>query len=422
MKTSIIIVALLASGMAAIGAGQYQVVERGPNYSVMQKTTVENGTNRIHRFVALASGLNFTNSFGQLVESKEEIDILPQGGASATQGRHKVYFPADIYNGALEVVTPDGRHLKSRPLGVSYDDGNNTAMIATLQHSSGVLTSSNQVTYFDAFAGIKADLVCTYRRGGFECDLVFREQPPTPDAYGLTGTNSTLQLITEFFNTADPQQIRALSNSRFGLQDNTLKFGAMTMGCGKVFVIGSQTTRDKGQTPVYKRWLHLQGRTFLIEEVPLVRLAADFDTLPLGASIQKPSGFQKFASRQREFPPAPGFVADTNRLLIASAGLNQRPGVVLDYNEIDSDTNDFTFQADTTYFNMGFNVYGTATFEGGTVIKNVHIPSGGVGIGIYSNIVCETEPDHPVVFTSMNDDSCRGNHIRQHGRAGAGNE
>ena len=38
MKTSIIIVALLGSGLAAIGVGQYQVVERGADYSVMQMT------------------------------------------------------------------------------------------------------------------------------------------------------------------------------------------------------------------------------------------------------------------------------------------------------------------------------------------------------------------------------------------------
>ncbi len=406
MKTSIIIVALLASGLAAIGAGQYQVVERGANYSVLQRTTVENGTNCVHRYIELATGLNYTNSYGQLVESKEAIDILPQGGAAATQGRHQVYFPADIYNGVLEVVTPDGRHLKSRPLGVSYDDGNNTAMIATLKHSSGVLTSSNQVTYFDAFAGgIKADLVCSYRRGGFESDLVFREQPSTPDAYGLTGTNSTLQMITEFFNTADPRQISAQANRRFGLQDNSLTFGAMTMGRGKAFVVGSQKTRDRRQTPVYKRWLHLQGRTFLIEEVPLVRLAADFDTLPLGASIEKPSGFPKFASQQREFPPAPGFVADTNRILIASADLNQRPGVVLDYNIVDSDQTDFTFRSGVTYYVTGeFGLYGTATFEGGTVIKIDEGYNGGP-IDVYSAINNQSDSSHPVVITSANDDS-----------------
>ena len=101
----------------------------------------------------------------------------------------------DSYNGVLEVVTPDGRQLKSRPLGISYDDGSNTVFIATLTNSIGVLVSSNQIVYPNAFAAdFKADLVMKYRRGGFECDLVFRTQPAPSDAYGLDPANSTLIL------------------------------------------------------------------------------------------------------------------------------------------------------------------------------------------------------------------------------------
>jgi hypothetical protein len=125
----------LTSNASAQRTAPYSVVERGADYSVLQSTTRVNGTNLVHRYVEVATGLNYKNSYGQWTESKEEIDILPQGGAAATQGRHKVYFPADIFNGALEVVTPEGRHLKSRPLGVSYDDGSNTVLIATLKDS-----------------------------------------------------------------------------------------------------------------------------------------------------------------------------------------------------------------------------------------------------------------------------------------------
>jgi hypothetical protein len=163
----------------------YAVTDRGANYRVMSKTTVENGTNRVQQYTELATGLNYTNSYGQWTESQEQISILPDGTATATNGQHQVYFPADIYDGVLEVVTPDGRHLQSRPLGVSYDDASNTMFIATLTNSIGVLTASNQVTYPNAFTDFKADLVCTYRRGGFECDLVFRQQPPRPGSIWL---------------------------------------------------------------------------------------------------------------------------------------------------------------------------------------------------------------------------------------------
>jgi len=408
MKTSIIVIALLASGLSSIQA-QYQVVDQGTNYRVLQTTTTENGTNTISRYTELATGLNFQNpTTGQWTPSVEQITVLPQGGAAATQGQHQVYFPADIYNGVLEVVTPDGRHLNSRPLGVSYDDARNTVMIATLKHSSGVLTASNQVTYPDAFNGIKADLVFTYRRGGFESDLVFREQPPTPDTFGLDAENSTLQLITEFFNTQDPQQIPAASDDWFGLQDTTLNFGSLTMTPGKAFAVrspGSKLPATSSQTPVYKSWLHLQGRTFLIEQVPLVYLADDLQQLPdsTNAVTSSITGALRMASNHRQMPPAPGFVTDTNRIQIAFADLNKRPGVVLDYVEMDSGTSDYTFQSGTTYFiSGGVYISGTATFEGGTVLK---FPEDGSGTMECRNVVCDTTAYSNAMFTSENNDN-----------------
>src|ERR1035437_652067 len=154
-----------------------RVVERGANHRVWQWETYERSpggiiTTSVHKYTELATGLNYTNSYGQLTESKEQITILPTGGAAATQGQHKVYFPADIYNGVLEVITPDGKHLRSRPVGISYDDGSNSVFIATLKDALGYLTSSNQVTYRDAFTNFRADLVCTYRRGGLVSEVV----------------------------------------------------------------------------------------------------------------------------------------------------------------------------------------------------------------------------------------------------------
>ena len=413
--------------------GGFAVTERGPDWKVLQKTTVEHGTNRVHRYTELATGMNYTNASGQLVESKEQITILPGGGAAAVQGRHKVYFPADLYNGVIEVVTPDGRHLKSRPIGVSYDDGSNTVWIATLKHSVGYLTSSNQVTYRDAFNGFKADIVANYRRGGFECDLVFRQQPPTPDAYSLDPASSTLQLVTEFFNTADPQEIAAASDDWFGLQDSTLKFGKLTMTHGKAFAFkgtnASLSTLNSPalnpSVPVYKSWIHSAGRTFLIETVPLLDIAEDLDALPLTAQNQKPekgnlkpesktrlalsrrSETKADASGFKTFPPSHETTADTNQIQLASIDLNKEPGVVLDYNTIDSDQTDFTFQAGTTYYVSGYvNLSGTTTFEGGAVLKfNDNDWGGSLNLDASSTVVCSPASEHPTIFTSFNDDS-----------------
>jgi len=389
----------------------YAVTERGPDYKVLQKTTVENGTNHVHRYTELATGMNYTNASGQLVETQEKVTILSTGGAVANQGRHQVYFPANIYNGVLQVVTPDGRHLQCRPLGVSYDDGSNTVFIATLTNAVGYLTSSNQVTYRNCFAGIKADLVCTYRRGGFECDLVFRAQPPTPDQFGLDADWTTLQLVTEFFNTQDPQQIPATSDEWFGLQDSTLKFGKLTMRQGKAFATkstSSQPLSANSSTPVYKRWLHLDNRKFLIEELPLVYLADELDGLPLTASAAKPAATIKMASSRPAIPPSHGITACTNQILLAKNEFKSEPGVVLDYNAVDADQEgDLTFETDNTYLiSADVNCWGNVIIENGAVIKYANDSR----LNAFG-VTCPTaNPERPAIFTTVSDDRF-GEHI-----------
>jgi len=409
---SVFVPATLLVNSSFAQTGGFAVTERGADYNVLQKTVLENGTNRVHHYTEVVTGMNYTNGYGQFVESKEEITILPMGGAAATQGRHQVYFPADIYNGVLEVVAADGRHLRSRPLCVCYADGSNTVFIATLTNSIGLLVSSNQVVYPNAFTDFKADLVCTYRRGGFECDLVFRQQPPAPDQYGLDGTFSTLQLVTEFFNTQDPQQIPAGYDDWYGLQDSTLKFGKLTMAHGKAFVAGSQTAVAGGQTPVYKSWFHSSGRKFLIEEVPVIYLADDLAALPQTASIQKPGlGKQKFASNRRSFPAAHEFISDTNRIQVASIDLNRQPGVVLDYNAVDSSSGSITFADGQTYLITGPVYLGdgsqngsSVVFQGGSVIKFTADASTGIYFDSL-DMSFQGGPGHTIVLTSKDDDT-----------------
>ena len=355
---------LIPSGRAQTGEGT--VVQRGADYAVHQTAAVVQGTNRVRQYIELATGLNRPNRSGQWVPAQEQISLLPQGGAVAAQGRHAVYFPADIYNGVLTVITPDGRELRSRPLGVSYDDGRRSVFIATLTNSIGWLTASNQVTYRNCFAGLPADLVCTYRKSGFECDLVFRTRPPAPDVYGLDPEFSALQLVTEFFNTQDPQPIPGAGDEWFGLQDSTLKFGQLTMTHGKAFAFNgtngnSRLVSPNPPIPVYKSWVHAQGRTFLIESVPRLDLAEALDALPLTAQA---AGDRRNAAtllaaapdptphgaRPKLFPPGHDLRADTNRILLATGDFKREPGVVLDYNTVDDSRLDLTFHANTTYY------------------------------------------------------------------------
>ena len=162
----------------------YQIGAQAANQNVWQKIiqmtdpqgNVTYQTNQA--YVEVASGLNHLVN-GQWVASTEEIDIAPDGNSAlATNGQHQVYFPGDIYSGQIELVTPDGIQLYSRPVGLSYADGTNTVLIAELTNSTGeILPSGNQVLYTNAFTGFAADLLYTYTKAGLEQDIVLREQP-----------------------------------------------------------------------------------------------------------------------------------------------------------------------------------------------------------------------------------------------------
>ncbi len=115
---------------------------------------------------------------GNWQPSKEEIDIQPDGTAAALFGQHKIFFPIDLYAGQIEMVTPDGLVLKTQPAALSYDDGSNTVIIAVLTNSVGQIVGSNQVIYTNAFNGfgLKADILFSFTRSGFEQDILIRSR------------------------------------------------------------------------------------------------------------------------------------------------------------------------------------------------------------------------------------------------------
>jgi len=96
----------------------YSVVDRDANSRVWERTTYEKGPSgemipHVHRYTELATGMHYQRG-SQWLESKEEIEIDPAGGAKAIHGQHQAYFPYNIYDGVIEIVTPDGEHLQSR--------------------------------------------------------------------------------------------------------------------------------------------------------------------------------------------------------------------------------------------------------------------------------------------------------------------
>jgi len=191
-----------------------------------------------HSYTELASGLNHLVN-GKWIESKEWIDILPNGTAVATNGQISAFFPGNLYQGQIELVTPDGKHLKSRPMGLSYFDGTNSVLIAELTNSIGVVVGNNQVVYQNAFTDFKVDLRYTYTKAGFEQDVILRQQPPTPESLGLNPDTTRLQMLTEFFSPPQPaiQTTELPVQAGLSLNDQTLDFGAVEIVPGKAYLL-----------------------------------------------------------------------------------------------------------------------------------------------------------------------------------------
>jgi len=394
----------------------YQVIRQDANSQIWQQTTYENAPNgnvqpHIHQYTELATGLNHLVN-GQWVPSSEEISILPDGTAAATNGQHQAYFPTDIYNSAIKLVTPDGKILQSQPVALSYDDGSNTVLIAILTNSVGQIVGNNEVIYTNAFGGLSADLRYTYRKDGFEQDVVLHEQPPAPADLGLNPVTTKIQVMTEFFNSPQPKITAWQWRTSTGATNSNanFNFGSMTMIPSKAFSIGSRANRSLDRMngkQVQKMWTKIQNRQFLIEELPITAIGDDLESLPLSKNYQNHS-YQRMPSIAKgSFLPITHLVkAKSNQRGIQLAKMNPTAsGLVLDYDTVNSSLTNYTFQADMTYYVSGVAYFGgKEIFEGGTVIKfarNAALSH----FNVDGSLVWETTPYRPAVFTAVDDNS-----------------
>ncbi len=321
-------------------------------------------------YTELASGLNHLVG-NQFVPSSDEIEVLPDGTAEGTNCQHQVYFSGDIYNGEIRMVTPEGEVLQSQPLALRYDDGSNTVLLAVLTNSTGELISQNQVLYPNAFFGVNADLLYTYTREGFSQDIIIRAQPPTPESFNMNSQNTKLQLLTEFISppqaAVTEQQLPAQAG--MALNDDSLDFGIMKMVSGKTFLLGSDA-HDAGVL-VGKDLENISGRQILIEEVPVMALKDELTQLPVlqNNNSSKANSLLYMVSAKRLLPSRHVAQSEEKAKIITKT-FPLKNGLVMDYNIINGSITNYTFQGDTTYYISGaVNLYGTNTFEGGTVLK-----------------------------------------------------
>lgn len=398
----------------------YQIGKQGANYrnwmKIVQTTDAQGYTTAKTNlaYVELAGGLNYKDpATGKWLPSREEIDAYP-GGAIAQFGQHKVIFGNNLNAaGTIDLQMPDGREMKSDVLGLAYFDpaSGKSVLIAQIQNSRGRIVGSNEVVYPDAFKGVNASVLYKYTLAGLEQDIVLQTQLPSPAKFGLSGS-TVLQVLTEFTQAPTPT-IKAAAASP--LTDETLDFGSMQMIPGRAFLLGANSI-DAGfqsarrTTSVFKHWATIAGRKVLIESVPLSAIMNQLKGLP-SFSLNCPpptNNSPLYAVSSKRLLPAPRLAkGDAGEMQLAKADIRQKTGFVLDYYTINQNYSSFTFQGDTTYFVNGMFRIGTATFEGGTVIKYGH---GQRILYVPNGAICRTTPYHPAVFTSMDDDSV-GEHI-----------
>jgi hypothetical protein len=334
----------------------FAIVQREANANIWQRTTYEQLASgewvpHLETFQETATGLNFKNpDTGKWEASSEEIEIV-QGGAVARHGQHKVIFAADLATaGAIDVETPDGQRLQSHMLGLCYFDQSSgqSVFIAQVTNSIGQLISSNQVWYDNAFTGVKAGVRYTYMREGFEQDVILEEQPPTPESYGLSSSTTVLQAYTEFISPPAPVVSMSFLTEGSGQQllDKTLTFSTMKIGRGRAFLAANSSE----STPVAKDWATVEGRQFLIEQVPISQITDQLQTLPSPqASVRWSNSVLNVVSSKPLLPETPLAKADMKQMKMASLPL-RTDGFVLDYTSLNTSQTNYTFRADVSTF------------------------------------------------------------------------
>jgi hypothetical protein len=410
--------AVTAASPGTAVAGNYSVVARGPNSRVWQEAvTMTNAQGDVstnyHSYTELGTGACYTNDAGVLVDSVEQVESVA-GGAQAIQGQYSVQWGQDNST-PITIQTPEGKQLTCQVYGLAYFDlssGSNAA-IARVQDSQGSILPPNQVLFQNAFSNsLAADILYTYTFAGLSQDIVFHQSPPAPDAYGLSDSNTVLQVYTKWINTADPVAT-AVTNENV-VDDQVLSFGAMQMNVGNsLFFDGNGNSLSVSR--VKKQWIHVSGSTYLVESLPWSAISNQVAQLHPASNLKPGRAVRGLAwldqgEHQGKEEMARTKVAQVTKkskipaMKVAKADLGGKR-FLIDYEVTLSSGSTVTLQGDTTYYvGSVVNVSSQLIIEGGAVVKYKY--GGEINVtGAGSNIVCLTSPYRMAVFTSMNDNS-----------------
>jgi hypothetical protein len=390
---------------------EYSIVAQTPDSRTWEHITWHTNGPRIfartNRYNEVAVGLHYPGTKGEWLESTDQIEIQPGGGATAMRGQHHAYFPGDLYDDAVKVTLPGGQTLASRPIGLAYADRERSVLIAELKPGSTgqLLPSGSQVLYSNICTDIRCDLLVSYQLAGVESEVVLREQLPDPHLWGFSN-NVVLQWWTEWFDPPMPdKEVRVLAN---GLTDELLHFGQYKMVNGKAFLFGDETS-SRSRIPVMKHWVTISNRVCLVEEVPLPAVAASLKSLRARSAQLRPNRIPGTKPVRTAYnpllPPQRTITRSAKSLQLARNELKQ-PGFSLDWSLLSGPLTNYTFTGDSTTLIRGsVALYGTTTVEGGAVIKFSNNVANSASLVIYGPLTWKTAPYRIAALTSINDNS-----------------
>jgi hypothetical protein len=431
MRTELILTGiaalLLCSGAVGWNAvAEPLTVERGSVHTVWRDVSAEvddqgNASLRTNSWTELASGLNYWSDPTKRWEpAVEAFELTAKGYALAMRGQHRLILAPDINEGgSVDLELPGGARLRSNPMGLTFFDRSSgkNVLLAEVTNCVGELVAPNIILYRNCFDTLRASLRYVYTRYGVEQLVILHENPGSPDRYGLVPEFTTLEMMTEFMDPPAPTKaLRKLSVSE---TDEELDFGTMRIGAGLAYAeeepgVVPLTGATEGALAVAKLWQRIDGRSFLIESVPVTAAQSTLERLPTASpeTIQAASlrrGQNRHALVASLERKTPGISEGRQIARISAKRSSEAPEstpFVLDYQitlSTSSQTN-YVFKGDATYFVSGrLDLYGTTTIEGGTVIKYAN--TNNASFIIHGPVNCATSPYRMAVLTAKDDDS-----------------
>ena len=166
------------------------------------------GTAAANRVVEIATGMNFYDPVSQQWRPSQPVFEPNANGDAfvADRVQHRVALSADLnVMSAVTVITPDGQTVSSTPVGIAlYDRAAGASLfVGRLTNCPGVLVSSNQVLYQNAFDGVCASILYTIEKGSFARNVILTGGLD-PDACGFPADTTELQNLDRTLPGPDP--------------------------------------------------------------------------------------------------------------------------------------------------------------------------------------------------------------------------